>query len=330
MRGGENDRERGAVLLMTLLVMSLMAGLAVAMMDMTRVSIKRTANIASATQADWYAKGVEDFAQVFIEQKLSEIAANDGVLRWHTEEPMLFPIEGGHIKMSVQDGTNCLSLGRLSNAIGQMQFNSLLLSLNWSPNETDRFVNLATDWVDADSRVLPSGAEDYVYLGQVGLPHRTANTRFFSVMELRSLPGMSSPLYQSLRRFVCARPLGKVSPININSVDAWQAPVLAAVLGSSDYLEIAQRVIAERPASGYASIDDMLGLPFMPEAGLEGLDLQSLTTQSRHVWVEADIKYFDAHRVVILDYSLETGALTRDYRARNDEARRLWNKSINE
>ena len=51
------DKERGTVLLTTLLIMAVMATVAVAIMDDIRFAVKRTINVGDYAQVDWYVKG---------------------------------------------------------------------------------------------------------------------------------------------------------------------------------------------------------------------------------------------------------------------------------
>ena len=67
------DKERGTVLLTTLLIMAVMATVAVAIMDDIRFAVKRTINVGDYAQADWYVKGAEDFAESYISTQLSAL-----------------------------------------------------------------------------------------------------------------------------------------------------------------------------------------------------------------------------------------------------------------
>ena len=136
------------------------------------------------------------------------------------------------------------------------------------------------------------------------------------------LPGINEEAYQAIRPYVCARSSDAPMSINVNSLQFWQAPVLAAILGSADHVQLAQNLIEQRPATGYPSVTDFQESELLKGMTLEGLDLETLTVEPKHVWIEAHINYLDAKRVLVLDYTLDNGTLKRDYRRRTDEARR--------
>jgi len=165
------EKERGTILLTTLLIMAVMAGVSVAIMDDIRFAVKRVINVGDYAQADWYVKGAEDFASSYISDRLGRLpneAKNQALL---TPQIFAFPYEGGSMTLNVRDGTHCFSLGSL--------------------------VTVA------------------------------------SVMELRSLQGMTEELYQSIRPFVCARGLGELTEFNINTATPLDAFVLSSLMGGA-------------------------------------------------------------------------------------------------
>lgn len=314
------DKECGAVLLTTLLIMAIMATLAVAMLDDVRFAVKRSANMQGYAQADWYALGAEDFAKAHIEGlvKGDLTVLNHGL---KNGQPIIFPIEGGMIAMSVRDGSQCLSLGALGDAPGQRQFRQLLTVLGWDTVAASRLTSAAVDWMDEDSQPLPDGAEDYTYLG-ANPAYRTANAEFLSVMELRALAGMSEEKYQTLRPYMCARPSTENSNLNVNTLSLLQAPLLAAVLGGDAFTETAIELIKNRPPAGYADQSALLASPYLEDADLAGANLTGLAFVPEHIWIEADITFLGAMRTRVLEYAIDNGQVRRIFRRNGDEARR--------
>ena len=67
MSAPSKHNEKGTVLLTTLLIMSVMAAVAVAIIDDIRFAVKRTINVGDYAQVDWYVKGGEDFTRSYIQ-----------------------------------------------------------------------------------------------------------------------------------------------------------------------------------------------------------------------------------------------------------------------
>lgn len=316
--------ERGVVLLTTLLIMTVMATLTVAIMDDMRYALRRTINIHTHAQTQWYVRAAEDFAQSYLSTRLGEMDddALNAMLR--NSAPQVLPLEGGSLTLRVYDGSQCMSLGSLSDTPGRTQFRRLLVLLGIDARIAANLSSAMTDWLDKDSQISSGGAEDFTYLGF--LPnYRAANTHFSSVMEMRAVQGMTPLIYEQLRPFVCAREPGAISKININTLRLEQAPLLASVLGE-DHLRLAATLITERPSAGYGSLSEL-----REAAALDGLDQSSMDFDSfisfapEYLWVEADISFFEARRFVAVDFSKSGDSLTVIDRFLTPDARQpLW------
>ena len=315
------DKESGAVLITTLLVMALMAALAVAFMDDIRFAVKRTINIQAYAQADWYVRGAEDFADAYLDRQLSQTSLQDMNTALSTMTPVIFPFEGGAMQLTVRDGSQCLSLGALSSAPGRRLFRQLLTNLGWSQTEAASLTSIAIDWQDADQQVLPGGAEDYTYLG-LEPAYRTADTEFSSITELRALKTMTEDKYEMIRPFVCARPSAQPSGININTLPLTHAVLLQSLLGETISISTAVQIIQERPAAGYENLEALLSLPALEGLSQNDANLDLLVFTPEHIWIEADIDYLTARRTAAFEFSIDGNAakvLSRQY---SDEAKR--------
>ncbi len=313
-----NDKEQGAVLLTTLLVMSLMAALAVAIMDDIRFAVKRSANMQAYAQIDWYARAAEDFAANYIEEvarQLDDNGLNSALL---TGEPVVFPIEGGMMAFDFRDGTNCFALSSLADPGGQDQFRRLLKNLGWSPTDAQNLTNIAKDWQDADSTTSPGGAEDFVYLG-LAQPYRTANVPFASVAELRALQGLNEDAYQALRPYVCAGAEGRKTQLNINTMEPYHLPLLAAVLGE-DGPAIAEQCLTTRPSGGFDETSFKTCVTQDPNSNVSLGD--NFIYAPKRIWIEADIEFFEAYRASVFEFEIDRGRAKRTYRRHTTEARR--------
>lgn len=321
----KDRKEEGAVLLTTILVMSLMAALAVAIIDDVRFAVKRTGNVQAYAQADWYVHGAQEYAFSYLSQQAagaSNAQLNAAVL---SAQPVIFPYEGGAMVLTVKDGTRCFPLGALPSEPGRRVFRQLLVLLGWDQASAARLTSIAVDWQDADNQILADGAEDYTYLGRQPA-YRTAGRPFASVTELRALETMTETQYQILRRFVCAHELNTGSEtaqrINVNTLTPAYMPLLAAALGGDNAIEIATRLILERPAEGYNDEATFLAAPAFTDFSLKEAQMELLTYAPDYIWIEADVSFLQARRMAAFEFSVAEGVVERLYRGFGDEALR--------
>ncbi len=331
-----DTRERGTVLLTTLLIMAVMAAVAVAIIDDIRFAVKRMSNVNDYAQLDWYVKGAEDFAGSYIQSNLALLPAEGKNAALGRAQQFSFPFEGGLIGLEVRDGSHCYALGSLlntdgtQNSIGVRQFSSLLSALGWPENDALNQSFILLDWIDRDTQRSPSGAEDGDYLRRA-VPHRTANAPLSSVMELRNLEAMTEELYQSIRPYLCVRPAGELTRFNINTAGQLDVFVLAALLGGADFIQTASALIVERPAEGYADRAALIAAPAM--AGFENPDaaLDQIIFQPEKLWVEANVSFGNASRDIVFEFDmLDNGSANLTYRGLGAENLRPQLKDLND
>ena len=302
------DKERGTVLLTTLLIMAAMAAVSVAIMEDIRFAVKRTINVGDYAQVDWYVKGAEDFAQSYISSELAPLNSTAKNELFKEPQTFTFPYEGGAMILDVRDGTDCFALGSLvkdegaSNVVGGRQLSNLLIALGWPDNDARSLTGALTDWIDSDTQRGPNGAEDGDYLRR-DPPHRTANTALSSVMELRSLEAMTEELYQSIRPFLCAREAGEATKLNINTAEPIDAFLLSAILGGPEHYQTALQIIAERPQGGYDK-DTFLATPALQNVDLKEFEASEIVYEPNHLWVEVRVDYLNASRLVTYEYDV--------------------------
>ena len=318
-------KERGTVLLTTLLIMAVMATVSVAIMDDIRYAVKRTINVGDYAQADWYVKGAEDFAQSYISNELGSLEGPVKNELFKEPQTFTFPYEGGVMILDVRDGTDCFALGSLvspegrSDDVGRLQFTNLLIALGWPDNDARNLTGVLTDWIDRDTQRGANGAEDGDYLRR-DPPHRTANTKLSSVMELRSLEGMTEELYQSIRPYLCARELGEKTRFNINTAEPIDAFLLSALLGGAEHYNIALQLIAERPQGGYADSVALEASAAYEAFTGRGPALDQIVYEPNYLWVEVRVDYLNASRLVTYEYDVSSAQAQLTHRGWGSES----------
>ncbi|MEM7728391.1 MAG: type II secretion system minor pseudopilin GspK [Pseudomonadota bacterium] len=305
-------REEGTVLLSTLLVLSLMSAVALALLSTLRLSVARAAELDAIAQADLYAQGAQDFVQ----SQLDQIAGTDPVLlnaRLRESEVVLLPFENGQIALTLSDGTHCLRLSALSGSngvglsAGELRLAALVEAVGADAIRARRVAAAATDWVDRDGQPRPDGAEDGAYMARRPVAYRTANVPMQSVTELRAVEGMDETLFRELLPHVCIGRPGVTSRFNINSAQARHAPVLAALLGGGrDAERIATELIAARPADGYSK-ESLAVAPVLEGYENAAFDPGAITFSPQRVVAEVAVRFGPVERLRLLAYETQDG-----------------------
>jgi len=296
------DKERGTVLLTTLLIMSIMAALAVVMVEDILLAVKRTAHIDREAQASWYVQGADDYTQSYLE---GFIAADN-------------------MSFTIRDRSNCLSLDLLRSGDGDDYFQTLFEVLGWEPNIAASHAARLTDWTDEDEQQVPqNGAEDFYYLG-LSKPYRASNTSFASIFEIRALDIFQETEFQFLRPYICARKSSvgdDTNKINLNTLTPAQAPLLAVALGSADHLQLALSVISNRPPEGWADLESFWMTPELEDFDQnDSFAEQLLTVRPHHIWADVTVTYRDIQKRASFEYSITDQAIEKTYRYFGDEA----------
>ena len=251
------DTERGTVLLTTLLIMTVMATVTVALMDDIRIAVKRTLNVNAYAQADWQGRGAEDFIRAWLVTDYALLDDTERSILLRKEEPIVLPTQDGVITVRLKDASHCFNLNSVINTEGQAtvypaEFIALSRFIGVPDNQAQTISQALMDWIDADQNPRSNGAEDGTYL-RAKPPYRTADTELTGPSEMRALNGMDEDLWTLMEPFVCTGKLGEAAPINVNTLEPELIAILAAAMGADNGAEIAQQILTERPLEGYAS-----------------------------------------------------------------------------
>ena len=259
---GCSQQERGTVLLTTLLIMTVMAAITVALMEDIKLSVKRTINVQAYSQADWQADGAEDFVTAYLENDFAALAPEAQALLLQSRTPLVLPTPEGAITLTLKDASQCFNLNAVVNEAGDPQdgpigeFARLGELLGLPQNQAVSLSNTLVDWQDANQQQRQGGAEDGTYLRK-NPPYRTADTHMRGPEELRALHGMDEDLWELFRPFVCTGGAGMIPSVNVNSLTAERILILVAALSAnideSEALQIAEAILRDRPLTGYSN-----------------------------------------------------------------------------
>jgi general secretion pathway protein K len=260
-----SPHERGATLLSVLLIIVLMSTAALAATDALARSVSVSRISASRADSFWATRGALSVGEALVNEALT---GSDGALLANSlvfREPIIFNYSRGTITVQLYEATNCLNLNALAignddastGTVPPDQLHRMLEAAGLFSSEARHLVDSLSDWMDADTSPRASGAEDGAYRGR-NVPHRTPGQRLVSVSDLRAIEGFTAEVMEQVSRLVCVRPTSDDAPLNINTLTADQAPLLAARFSEELSTSEAEQLILSRPEGGWLNVDEFL------------------------------------------------------------------------
>lgn len=289
-------RDTGAALLSVLILVGIMAVLAIGLFDRLRLATGLAVNAGGRAQARAAALAAEALATTRIDDLRAASPGRTTLAGGWQDRLITLPLPAGTATARLGDGGNCFNLNSLvsgsspdalaSRPIAIAQFAALLQALDVPEADARHIAAAAADWIDSDDVANPFGAEDAAYAGGPQ-PYRTAGTLMADASELRPVAGMTAALYARIRPWVCALPVTQMSPVNINTITAAQAPLLALLMTGTYSPDRARRIIAERPVAGWESPAAFWNTPSLLDARPPG-EVRALP-QVRTRWFRLDL-----------------------------------------
>jgi general secretion pathway protein K len=304
--------QRGAALVVALLVFGLSAALLVAMKSEFTLFYQRGSNLFLAEQGYAYLRGAEELAALALimdhDADQSREQPRDDLAEFWAQQATPYPLdEGGCLTGSLQDLQGRFNLNTLADqgtqeaggasgaqafTASQAQFIRLLQALEEPPVSLQQAIQITQaigDWLDVDAEPRPGGAEDDHYFA-LSPAYRAANRAMVSVSELRAVANISPALYRALQPLVTVWPQ---VPAGLN-IHTAAAPLLRSLNGDDELAplsELAAQSLLERQRSegGFGGIDELLADPVFadqPTAGLRSL----LTEQSSWFLLSAEVE----------------------------------------
>jgi general secretion pathway protein K len=315
----DNNAESGAVLIMVLLIVALVAGLGIKFAGDYQLGLTRAEARWHGAQARAYLFSGEGAAIKFM--AIDDATVDYPGELWGNEVPVALPDNMGTLLITIKDANSQFNLnsviGVLDPAKGalestrytpsQRMFIRLLQTLTApedpqnplisSPDQAVAILEAIVDWTDVDK--TPSGAggaEDDYYLSQPD-PYQAANMPFRSIEELQMVRGVTPPIMRALRPLLTVLEPGE--RLNINTMDE---VFFRCINVSTDLMPLslsqASSLKAETPKTGfYANISDFdTAWNKVGGASGGGVD-KELTINTKYFWLTSLAEIGDQRRI---------------------------------
>ncbi len=309
--------QRGAALVIALLVFGLCAALVVAMQRDFNLLLQRGANSFLAEQGYAYLRGAEDLAALalVVDHDLDTVAERprDDLEEIWAQPPEPYPLEdGGILQGALEDLQGRFNLNNLAGEpagttgdepeVGaaprftpaQAQFIRLLQTFEEpavSQQEAVAITESVRDWLDADRIPRALGAEDDYYYGQTPA-YRAANRPLASVTELRAVANVTPEIYRALAPWVTVWPR-RGGSLNIHTAPA---QVLRSLNADDELTPLREDEVMDlvslREEVGFLDTEDFLAQPIFADKTVTGLQAL-LGEQSSYFLLRAVVEVAD-------------------------------------
>lgn len=273
--------QRGAALIVAMLVFALAAAMVVAMKSEFERFFQRSVNLLFDEQAQAYLRGAEDLATMVLvmdydEDKEEALTRDDLQELWARPAPD-YPLDDlGWMRGNLEDLQGRFNLNALAARVqgagepgadrftlAQEQFIRLLQALGEpavSQQEAIAITESVSDWLDADANPSADGAEDDYYYGQTP-SYRAANRPMTSTSELLAVANMTPEIYRALLPWVTVWPQTPAK-LNIHTAPAMVLRSLNAEKDLSPLSEAEGELLEEyRMEAGFVDLNDFLANP---------------------------------------------------------------------
>ena len=244
-----NTGQRGAALIMALLVVALATTLASTLIWREDIWLRQVETRRDLAQARLLVVAGIDWARAVLAEDARTNRYDHKGEPWATKVPAM-PAEGGELGGAITDEQGKLNLNNIvrNGQVSQADLEIFRQLLNQLQLPAQLAATLS-DWLDADDKVTGDGAEDEFYLAATP-PYRTANRELTDVDNLLRVRGFTAEIVERLRPYVTALP--GYNQLNINTASAI---VISAVLHDFPASEI-QQIVADRDRIPYLDVGD--------------------------------------------------------------------------
>lgn len=314
-----DNEQQGAVLIMVILIVALVAGLGIKFAADYQLGLARAEARWHGAQARAYAFSAEGAAQIILEKDDPAFDSLDE--SWAVEIPV--EVDGGMLTIKVQDANSQFDLNLLARhqldpnkdsldptrySPEQRYFIRLLQTFSRpgdnasplvpSPVEAAVILEAVMDWIDPDSNPSGMGGAESDYYSSLPEPYQAANMPFRSLEELAMVRGMSPELLMQLKPLVST--LNPAEGLNINTL---QDPRLIRGINiASDLrpisLEQAQALDSNKPSAGHYTAVSEFDTTWNSVMGSgQQVDKEFLTTKTSLFWLTTTVQIGDQRRV---------------------------------
>ena len=293
--------EKGAALLLTLFVTSIISIIGYRLFDLTIFTSEIGKRNLSYQQSYLMVLSLESYTLDYMSSAEKRESLSLMTNRYVPFSPIEIPLERGAIEAQIEDKSDCFNLNlivtnneklktKIVNQDELIFFKNLLSSLEIPNDKIEEISSALIDWIDEDD--FPdnyNGAEDFYY-ANLKSPYLTSNQYMQNISELRKVKGITEDIYEKMEPYICTLPT-RMSFININSLSPLKPKILVALSENKLSDQEAISILENRPLSGYQNTEDFFKDEFVSRALSSKFSRKKLNTESFYFNLETQIKF---------------------------------------
>ncbi len=264
------QRQRGAAVLVAMLVVAIAALAASSFMFRSQVEWRRFENLNRMEQAQWVLRAAQQWGATVLLDDARNSSVDHRGEAWATRLP---PVEAEGYRMSglMEDQEGRFNLNNLvANGEVDRQQLAIFVRLLSALRLPENLAVAVADWIDADDVPFNANSVDSAYYADLPTPYRATNQALININELLRVKGMDRNTLSVLRPFITVLPTR--TPVNVNT--ASPEVLVALVQGLSS--EEAYSMVAKRERAYYRNITDFQqALPSGMTAPASGISVSS-------------------------------------------------------
>ena len=264
------QQQRGAAVLVAMLVVAIAALAASSFMFRSQVEWRRFENLSRMDQAQSVLRAAQQWGATVLLDDARNSSVDHRGEAWATRLP---PVEAENYRiwglMEDQEGRFNLNNLVANGEIDKQQL-AIFVRLLSALRLPESLAGAVADWIDADDLPFNANSVDSPYYASLQTPYRATNQPLININELLRVKDMDRNTLAMLRPFVTVLPTR--TPINVNT--ASPEVLVALVQGLSS--EEAYSMVAKRERTYYRNITDFQqALPSGMTAPASGISVSS-------------------------------------------------------
>ncbi|MFC5079285.1 type II secretion system minor pseudopilin GspK [Vibrio thalassae] len=297
--------QKGVALIVILLLLAIMVSIAATMSERLFSQFTRASNQINYQQAYWYAIGVEALASVAIKESYKDNKDSVNLNQPWALEERTYPLDYGQATGYIRDMQSCFNVNALANVTPNANsatkpflvrfFQRLLEESEVENYQAEQIADSTWEFINKETTVRSVSGVGDSYYESLSPAYVAANSLIADSSELRAINQMSGEAMLRIAPLVCALPTSRWK-LNVNTISAEQAPLLAALFAPNLSVDNAKQLIESRPFDGWSSVNQ-----FLAESQMGVVD--DNTKQQGSPFLTVDSVYFELDAQVVVDES---------------------------
>ena len=279
--GARPFRQRGAAVLVAMLVVAMAALAASSFVFRAQVEWRRLENLMRQDQAHLVLRAAERWGAAVLRDDARQSSVDHPGEAWATQLPPV-EAEGYRVSGRMQDQDGLFNLNNLvSNGAADPRQIKVMARLLGHLKLPEFLADTLVDWMDADELPQNDQSAESAYYQARPSSYRAANRPLVNVNELLRVKGFDRAVLATLRPFVTVLP--SRTPVNVNTARPEVLAALVERMGLND----AYALVARRDRAYYRNLQDF------QQALPSGLSMPDdlLAVSSSFFLVEARIRH---------------------------------------